>query len=473
MKIKHLLSIIFVLALFAGSINVDAASPNNAIPPAQLPWSIKYVDNTSLSDVDHVSIAHHPSTGRAYISYYDAKDFSLWVAQETDRGTGNCYNKDWICTKVDSTGDVGLYSSIDVTTYRPIPFGAFYTLIGVSYYDLDNRSLKYAEFDQYLNPLNQWTISTVDQSEFILTESRGLYTSMKFNLDKDPVIGYHARQIASAVTDPYGAVKIAKYVKTGGTGCNGASHPGAWSCVLIDSNTTVATGSHVSIDHTYEGILQIAFYDAYDGSLVFARLSSTGYGSCTNTDYNCTTIDDGGSRGQYVSLHSPKSATDKIRFAYYDPGDGKLRYAEYIGVASGYNCASPYFGCQVVGFVGGTPSYFALDMTVDNQGYPIIAYMDASDDMWPARLEIARPAAAYGQIVGNCGEPPPGYLAPVWTCKVLDADQYSHKAGSVGVSVSRAGLATVAYSEDSDYYNRTTLKVAQQHFMTYLPLIKK
>ena len=471
MKIKHLLSIIFILALLAGSINVDAASPNNTIPPAQLPWTIKYIDNTSLSDVNHVSIAHHPSSGRAFISYYDAKDDDLWMAQETNSGAGNCYNKDWICTKVDSTGDVGQYSSIDVTTYRPLPFGPFYTLIGISYYDATNRSLKYAEFDPYSDPLHPWTISTLDKPETPSIESRGSFTSMKFNLDKEPVIGYHAERIT---TDPYGAVKIAEYVKTGGNGCNGASNPDAWKCVLVESNANVATGSHVSIDHTYGGSLQIAFYDAYNGDLVYAQASGSGYGNCTNMHFDCATIDEGISRGQFVSLHSPKSATDKMRLAYYDRWNGKLRYAEFRGGTSDNTCAHPQFTCQVVDFVGDFLDVVGLDMAVDKQGHPIIAYMDASDDMWPSILKIARPSAAYGQIVGNCGEPPPGLLAPIWICKALDGDQYTHKAGSVGVSVSPAGLATVAYSEEDDsYYYRTTLKVAQQHFTTYLPLIKK
>lgn len=470
MKTKRLLFIIIVLALLAGSINVDAASPNNAIPPAQLPWTIKYVDNTSLSDVDHVSIAHHPTSHRAYISYYDAKEGDLWLAHETNPGSGNCNNKNWFCYIVDSTGDVGKYSSIDVTTYRPLPFGPWYILIGISYYDATNHSLKYAEYDPYSIPLKPWTISTVDTPPILLIDRRGLFTSMKFNLDKEPVIGYHARRI---LTDQYGAVMVAEYVTTGGTGCYGGSHPGAWSCSVIEKNANVATGSYVSIDHNYGGSLQIAFYDAYNGSLVFAQSSGAGYGNCTNMYFDCTTIDEGISRGQYVSLHSPKSATDKIRFAYYDPGDGKLRYAEYRGGTSGYTCTNTAYACQIVDFVGSSLNYFDLDMTVDNQGYPIIAYMDASDDMWPSILEIARPAAAYGQTVGNCGEPPPGYLAPVWTCKVLDGDQYTDKAESVGVSVSRAGLATVAYSDVDSYNNRTTLKVAQQHFMTYIPLIKK
>jgi len=115
-----------------------------------------------------------------------------------------------------------------------------------------------------------------------------------------------------------------------------------------------------------------------------------------------------------------------------------------------------------------------ISLDIDSQGYPIIAYTDASEDLAPLGLNIARPYLAYGEDWGNCGDEPPGYMFQYWICKSLDnGAEYADEARFVAVSVSPAGLATVAYSEYNSYDDETYLKVAQQHYMNYLPMIKK
>src|SRR5690606_11229175 len=99
---------------------------------------------------------------------------------------------------------------------------------------------------------------------------------------------------------------------------------------------------------------------------------------------------------------SDDSPTDKMRLAYFDHWMGDLRYAEYVG--SGGNCTSKAFNCYVVDDVGTPSGNYGLSMDVDSQGYPIIAYMDVSEDLAPAGLKIARPALAYGLDWGNCGD---------------------------------------------------------------------
>ncbi|MBN1967575.1 MAG: hypothetical protein JW910_23165, partial [Anaerolineae bacterium] len=170
----------------------------------------------------------------------------------------------------------------------------------------------------------------------------------------------------------------------------------------------------------------------------------------------------------YASLHAKQSPTDKTRIAYYDVTNGKIKYAVS---ASGGNCTSSAYDCYAVDTVG-IPPAFDLSMTVDAQGYPIIAYMNASTDLGPTTLDIARPAAAYGLSVGNCGDVPPGMLFMAWQCSTVDrGSAYTDEAEYVAVSVGPNGLAAIAYSEYNTYDEERYLKVAQQYHMVYLPLV--
>jgi hypothetical protein len=124
--------------------------------------------------------------------------------------------------------------------------------------------------------------------------------------------------------------------------------------------------------------------------------------------------------------------------------------------------------------VGSPAGNFDLALDVDAQGYPIIAYMNAINDSGPTKLNIARPAQAYGEDTGNCGDVRVGDLVQYWQCDTIDGgDSHKNEAGFVAVSVSPAGLATIAYSEYNSYDDETFLKVNQQHFITHLPLIRR
>ncbi len=471
MKIKASVFCILAFILLVGSINADAANVTISGSPANEPWTKELVDAYDGAQVGtHVAIAHHPKTGATYISYHDAENGDLWMAYEVTPGKGNCPNNDdWQCVLVDDSDDnVGRYSSIDVTYVEGSSPSLSYTKIGIAYYNATKRSLKYAECIKTLVNPPTWTKYAVDAPGFS-TESRGAYISMKFDNYNKPAIGYHARNSANSI---YGAVKVARYVESGGTGCNGGSP--TWSCEIVDriiddpNNTT--HGSYVSIDFHYTGVLFVAFFNSENNSLDYAWKRNDG--TCSNPEWYCSTIDQGPGRGKHISLHANDSINDAIKIAYYDQSAGKIRYAERINTGDG-NCTNPFFNCYAIDTVGTPIGNYGLSMAIDRQGYPIIAYLDVSDDLAPAGLKIARPALAYGVGIGNCGDQLPGDLFQYWTCTGIDnGGAYSDEAEFVGVSVSPAGLATVAYSEYNNDADESYLKVAKQHYTIYLPVIK-
>lgn len=464
MKYWRVLGIVIILLLIVGSVSADA--PTTIDHPANEPWSIEHVSHYAMSNVGrYVAIDHHPKTGKAYISYYDDRNADLVMAYEVTPGTGNCPgNTNWKCEVIDNDTLAGKYTSIDVI-YVPAssPFPA-YTKIAISYYHESTQSLRVATYRSYPYP-GDWNIYTVDDSVSDAI-TRGTYTSVKFSeINLMPIIGYHS----SSVITMTGSVRLASWVGAGGGNCGDDDN---WQCDTVDSGADLAYGSHVSYDISeYEGNAYIAFYDPILGAVKLASYWGFG-GSCSNPEYQCSIVDNVHDVGLYISLHAKENASDKMRLAYYDLTKGYVKLAEYVG--SGGNCTSTSFDCYVVDVVGTPVGNYDLAMDVDAQGYPIIAYMDASEELAPTGLKIARPALAYGEDIGNCGDVRDGDLFQYWRCDTIDNGNANlNEAEFVAVSVSPAGLATIAYAE---YYyddDETYLKVAQQHFMTYMPMIIK
>lgn len=467
MKIKASIFCVIVFILLAGGINVDAASMTAINPPANEPWTTEYVHEYSPAGLGrYVAVAHHPTTGRAYISYYDDKNTDLVMAHEVTPGTGNCPGnaaRNWKCELVDNDDLAGTYTSIDVTVVPAHFPSPSYTEIAIAYFHESTQSLRVALYASFPSP--GWTIHTVDEStaEF---DSRGTYTSVKFpEGSSTPLIAYHSSSMLSMT----GSVRIASWVGSGGGNCGDGDN---WHCETVDSGDSLSYGSHVSLDiRETDGKPFLAFYDPILGAVKLAYRSILS-GNCTNSEYNCVTIDNVHDVGKYISLHAADDASDVTRLAYYDLTEGYVKYASYVG--SGGNCTSEAYDCYVVDTVGTPAGNYDLAMDIDAQGYPIISYMDASEDLAPTALKIARPAYVYDEVIGNCGDVPPGHLFLYWRCDTIDSGNgYLDEAEFVAVSVSPAGLATVAYSEYNNHDDETYLKVAQQHFTAYLPIIKK
>jgi len=471
MKSKRVFFVVVVMAFCAGVLNINAAM--SASLPANEPWTIEVIDESAQNYYpgQYVSIAHHPKTGQAYISYYE--DGYLSIAYEVEPGTGNCFeNHDWECMAVAYSGDVGKYSSIDVAWVPRIPAFESYTKIGIAFYDADQKSLKYAE--QRKPSLDEdWVIQEIDDSS-LSTNIRGTFSSLKFTSEAKPIIAYH--YFSSLPTPGFGGVKIAQLTSsTVGTGCYGDDGAN-WDCWTIDSKSGYSDyGTHVSLDVDYDDVVEIAFYDSYNSELVWAYYAGITSSPCANNVWNCETVDGAGAVGKFVSIHAPDNSADKLRFAYLDETISwkKIKYAVMVG--SDGNCTSDAFDCFDVDEIGEPIGNVGLSLTVDKQGYPVIAYMDAYSDLSATKLKVARPAIAYGNTNGNCGEVPPGDLFLYWQCETIDNGYQDivNEAAFADVSISPTGLATIAYYEEDTLNYMGRLKVAQQqnNYAVYLPLI--
>jgi hypothetical protein len=94
---------------FVVVVEVAEASTSSAATAA---WFVDWITNdTASSDGTHVSIAFDPGNGTPYISYYDATNGNLMLASPVSSASNCGPNNSWGGRAVDTSGDVGQYSS--------------------------------------------------------------------------------------------------------------------------------------------------------------------------------------------------------------------------------------------------------------------------------------------------------------------------------------------------------------------------
>jgi len=408
-----------------------AVSSANTTSPASAPWFVNTVD--SLNDVgQHVSVALHPTSGFPYVSYYDATYHNLRMAKYVG-ADGNCGpGNDWSCETVDSTGDVGQYSSIAVDPTDGYPI--------IAYYDLTNGALKLA-----IGSGVGWIIKTIDAP---LLWRTGLYASLKLDSTGKTHIAYYFSNLMGADSLWY-----AKYVGGGAGNCGGNDY----QCDPIDSGDQVGKYASLALDSADRP--RIAYYNGGNDALMYAHQTGGIWTIREILPINS---------GQYASLHVDADNGDLPHIAHYDSSNGKLGYAVYVG--SGGNCgfdsSSTTFQwqCNEIESVGAATHPKGVSLAVDAVGYPLIAYQSGESG-----LKVARPAAALDLLVGNCG---PQNLFYTWQCETIRLGIGIGLGDYVSLVVNSAGLSTIAY-----YGNITTsdgdLTVAYQRLQIFLPLVLK
>lgn len=445
----------FVLVMTAVVLTMGVSTVE-ADPPANFPWSLETIATITGGDVgQHTSIAFNENTGKPYISYYDEtnQDLRLIYPHAT---FGNCGpNNQWYCEAPDTAGDVGQHSSIDY--FVDSVTGA--VKIGIAYYDATNSDLKVAIWST--TPYPGWRIYKVNAEPLIGSYKKcGHYASLKFDSNGTVHIAYvlHLDQ-PSPLLDSYFAMHA--YSVSSGGDCGDGAAAGKWQCDTISFNE-FSLPSSTSLDLTSTNEPRVAFFNEFDDKLKFCRKDAGAW--------SCRTIESTGGSGAQVFVSLAVDQSDQPHIAYYDHHNGKLKYATYVGSAGncGLNGATYEYQCDVLDTIGDSQSQVGLSIAVDPDGYPVIAYEDASDPMGFSVLNIARPALAHGTTVGNCG--PIVNLFRRWQCTTIDdATQgggagHLYEAAFASVAVDPNGLAAIAYNEIDDYYNEGRLKFAYQEF---------
>jgi len=212
------------------------------------------------------------------------------------------------------------------------------------------------------NTDTNWGCASIDN-----TDGGGHYTSSGFDQDGRPWVSYY-----EATNDD---LKVARYVGSGGTGCSNS----AWHCTVIDSTGDVGQYTSLAFDHS--GAAWISYYDVTNADLKVARYVGFGGTGCATPVWSCSTVDSGGSTGQYSSIGF--DASGKAWVSYYDATNDDLDVARYIGVA-GTGCVNTAWTCTTIESANdvGRLTSIAFDAT----GTPWVSYYDTTN----GDLKVAR-----------------------------------------------------------------------------------
>jgi hypothetical protein len=269
-------------------------------------------------------------------------------------------------------------------------------------------------------------------------------------------------------------LRYAKYVGSGGTGCNTTSD-WRWACTTIETGAD-STGAHASLDLDWAGNPRIA-YRGPGGQLKLARYLGSN-GNCGGGKWQCDVIDAGADTGNFISLFVPKCYPASCNgltswIAYYDDGANRLKVAHYLGNNNG-NCGfgsqASAWQCDVIETVG-DQSAMGVSLAVVN-GEPLVAYYDA-DDSANGRLKIAYPATG----LGNCG--PSNGLFNTWQCDTVDngvRGLVTHDVGRyASLAIGDGGLAVIAYYDNTsdDLLLAYQAPAPSPTYTVYVPIVVK
>jgi len=421
---------------------------------ADAPYYLEAIASITGGDVgQHVSIAFNENTGKPYVSYYDETNQDLRLIYPHDTA-GNCGpDNNWYCEVLDTTGDVGQYSSIDYF----IDSGTGAVKIGIAYYDATNHDLKVAIWSA--SPFPGWKVSRVNAEPLIGSYRQcGRYASLKFDSNGAVHIAYVVHLDAiNPLPDSYHAMHA--YSVSSGGDCGYGAAAGKWQCDAISSNEFDLPSS-TSLDLTSTGEPNVAFYDDSTDNLRFCQKDAG--------TWSCRTIESTGGSGAQVFVSLAVDQADRPHIAYYDYFNGKLKYATWVGTAGncGLDGATYEFQCDAIDTIGDSQSRVGISVDVDPDGYPVIAYQDDSDPLGFSVLNVARPALAHGTTIGNCG--PIVNLFRRWQCETIDDATQGGGAGHLyeaeyaALGIDPDGAAYIAYYEEDDYNNEGRLKLAHQ-----------
>src|SRR5205807_5886058 len=120
-----------------------------------------------------------------------------------------------------------------------------------------------------------------------------------------------------------GNMKVAEYVKQGGTGCFVVT----WTCTAVDTANDVGRKSSLAFDAS--GNPWVGYYDNTNLDLRVAKYVGSGGTGCALPAWSCTAVDTAGDVGGYSSIAFNAAGTAMV--SYYDTTNGNLKGATNVG----------------------------------------------------------------------------------------------------------------------------------------------
>jgi len=326
-----------LLALLTAALTAEA---QNFTPTLVDPGNSNVGQYTSMAIVG----------GNPAISCYDVATQDLkFVRNSAADGSGT-----WTATTVDSTGNVGQYTSL-VVLANGNP--------AISYYDVTNTALKFAVNSQP-DGSGTWTATIVDTGA-IAANIVGQYTSMAI-VNGNPAISYY--------DSTNGDLKYARNSAADGSG--------TWAIVSVDGTGIAPASSNSVGQYTSLAVIggnpAIAYNDATATDLKYVRATDadgTAWGAPVFAEVSANSV---GTSTSLISLNGGPA------ISYYTSSAGDLKFAR--------NSAADGSGAWTVttvdsaGFVGLFTSLAIVG------GNPAISYSDSTN----TALKFARNSATDG-----------------------------------------------------------------------------
>jgi hypothetical protein len=191
--------------------------------------------------------------GFPVISYYDGTNGYLKVAKCDNASCSTACGAGSVCTTVDSSTNVGIYTSITIGTDGfPV----------ISYQNANNGYLKVTKCGNASCSTacgsGGTVCTTLDSSGSVDSQ-----TSIILGTDGYPVIAYY--------DDSIGALKVAK---CSNASCSSSCNvPGGTVCLPLDNSPSV--GQFASMTTGVDGFPIIAYYDSSNGDLKVAKCNNS------------------------------------------------------------------------------------------------------------------------------------------------------------------------------------------------------
>lgn len=220
---------------------------------------------------------------------------------------------------------------------------------------------------------------------------------------------------------------------------NGTCADTNFDCTTIDNGNV---GTYSSVAMSPSGDPWIAYRDEGNAHLKLAsKVASNGSGCGTaTTTWLCADIDDTGSLGRAIKLGVSPAGVPWI--VYNDATNNEVKVAHYVGGSSGSGCTDASWTCELLDVNGANWFQWASSsIAFDTTGTPWISYYDA-----------ANTNLKYAQYVGSSGSGCSTSIA-TWTCGNVD-----NNTGDVGqasaIAFDATGVAHIVFQDSTNNYLR-------------------